>query len=387
MNIRYDLLKQIDPLIADSHNTISPEEYYRLLCTFREKYPEIDGMLPIPLTFSLDQRFYDESLGVIGIMKAAYGIKEFYEDDDHNLKLDIKSEKYLEMLKFMARLNKEELIDPEWPIQKYTVYMEKLSKKVIFSTTGAWFEMLMGPNPELEKKDPSGESQYRAYVLADETVENPPLYRNSDTGDAAITITRNCKNPVKAIEFLDFMASPDGNFLNLWGPEGMLWEVADGKRVVKEEYIEEYQADTNGFWNKYKVRLWNIANTHDNNVEKMIFSDGTTFKAIPIVDNPTQRFMSWQRDALINVINTSYDGYIFYDGVYPPAGTEEAAAIQKFSSIKEKELIRIILESKDDAAVEAGLNALVEIADSMGIEKYEEYITMKYKDKLEMLKK
>lgn len=385
MNIRYDLLKQLNPQIADSHNPITPDQYYELLKVFVEKYPKVDGKNSIPLIFSQDQKFYDGGLGVLGILKAAYGIKEFSVDADQNLKIDIKDPRYAEMLKFITKLNREKLIDTEWPTLKYEVYATKLIQRNVFSSTGAWFEM-MGANAEFLKNDTTGEKQYLAYVVAADGVKNPPLHQNSDTGNDSITITKNCKNPERAMMLLDYLASPDGNFLTFWGPKGMLWDVVDGKRVVKQEYVDEYNKDVNAFWTKYKVRLWNIMNAQDLALDSMTFSDGTTFQPLPKVDSAQQRFLEFQKASLVDVCNTSYDGYIYFQNVHPQAGTDEATIGQKFADIKEKELFKIILTAKDDAAVDQGLQALIEKANALGIEKYEKFVTDKFKAKLEKLK-
>lgn len=384
MNIKYDLLKQLDASVADGTGSITPEKYYELLKAFKEKFPKIGGMQSIPLTFSQNQKGFDGGLGFLCIMKAAYGIRSFSEDEDHNLKIDIKDPQYLNMLTFLAKLSREGLIDEEWPLLKYQTYIEKLQQGNVFSTTGAWFEMLNGPNPVFNQMDPTGYSQYMPFVIADKGVVNPPLFENGEKGNGgSIGITRNCKDPEKAMSFLDFCASPDGNFLNLWGPEGILWDVVDGKRMIKNEYHYDYKNNTNEFWKKHRIRLWNILNTQDRIIEKMRFSDGTTFEVVPKSANPTgnELLYEWQRQKLRVEIDTSYNSD-FYTGILPPAGSKEALIDQKFSDIKEKRLFKIILDSKNDSEVREGLSKLISDADELGIETFEKYITLKYKENL-----
>lgn len=381
MNIKRDLLQQLDPAIADSNNPITPERFYELLKAFKEKFPTIDGKPSIPLTFSIDQRFFDNNLGALGIFKAAYGIKEFSEDADHNLKTDIKDPRFGEVLKYLNKLQREKLIDSEWPTLKYQVYAQKLTQGNVFASTGAWFEPIAA-NAELSKNDPM--SQYFAYVVAADGVANPPLYSNSETGKESISITKNAKDPVRLIKLLDFLASEDGNFLNFWGPQGGLWDVVDGKRTVKPELIAEYQQDPQTFWNTHNVRKWNIVNGQEPMLAEYTYADGTTFAPVAKTDTPYQQTFDWQMKSLISVVNTSYDGWL-YEGIKPPAGSEEANIAQKFSDIKEKEVFKIIINSKSEDEVQAGLDNLIKQADGLGIEKYEQYITGKYKAKLSQL--
>lgn len=50
-----------------------------------------------------------------------------------------------------------------------------------------------------------------------------------------IAITKNCKDPVRAIWFLGWTASDKALVLDHWGIEGIHEEVIDGGRVISEE--------------------------------------------------------------------------------------------------------------------------------------------------------
>ncbi|MNM87362.1 Bacterial extracellular solute-binding protein [compost metagenome] len=63
-----------------------------------------------------------------------------------------------------------------------------------------------------------------------------------------IAITTACKDPVRAIKFLDWLASDEGQVLRNWGIEGKHYTVdANGQRVIPAEVTEKRMNDTANF--------------------------------------------------------------------------------------------------------------------------------------------
>lgn len=63
-------------------------------------------------------------------------------------------------------------------------------------------------------------------------------------------IAVKCSDPERAIKFLDFLTSKDGNFLTFYGTKGGVWDIIDGNRQIKPEVIPEFQNDVAAFWKK-----------------------------------------------------------------------------------------------------------------------------------------
>ena len=65
------------------------------------------------------------------------------------------------------------------------------------------------------------------------------------TGWASCFISTNCENPGRAINFMEFLKSPQGDSLTQWGIEGRHYELVDGKVKRTETYYElvEQEAD------------------------------------------------------------------------------------------------------------------------------------------------
>ncbi|HLU22146.1 MAG TPA: ABC transporter substrate-binding protein, partial [Bacillaceae bacterium] len=60
-----------------------------------------------------------------------------------------------------------------------------------------------------------------------------------------ISISKDCKDPVAAIKFIDFLASEEGQILQNWGIEGEHYEIVDGKRIISEDEMQERNTNAN----------------------------------------------------------------------------------------------------------------------------------------------
>ena len=56
------------------------------------------------------------------------------------------------------------------------------------------------------------------------------------TGWSSCFITRNCENPGRAICYMEFLKSPQGDQLTQWGIEGVHFDLVDGLPVTREDY-------------------------------------------------------------------------------------------------------------------------------------------------------
>jgi putative aldouronate transport system substrate-binding protein len=69
-------------------------------------------------------------------------------------------------------------------------------------------------------------------------------------GGWGIGITKSCKDPVRAIKFLDWLSSDEGQILNNWGIEGKHYDVVNGKRIMRPEIQAMKVNDANNFARK-----------------------------------------------------------------------------------------------------------------------------------------
>ena len=83
-------------------------------------------------------------------------------------------------------------------------------------------------------------------VTIDESVKCPSLKQRSLAIGWGIGITKSCKDPVRAVKFLDWICSDEGQILLNWGIEGVNYYYDEnGKRCITEEDLEVSKSDTN----------------------------------------------------------------------------------------------------------------------------------------------
>jgi len=77
-----------------------------------------------------------------------------------------------------------------------------------------------------------------------------------------VGITTDCKDPVRAIKFLDYLASDEGQVLLNWGVEGKQYNVENGKRVIPAEVNNRIVNDSTNFVKETGISLYNLLSVH-----------------------------------------------------------------------------------------------------------------------------
>ena len=71
-----------------------------------------------------------------------------------------------------------------------------------------------------------------------------------------VGITTNAKDPVRAIKFLDYLASEEGQVLTNWGIEGKQYNVVDGKRIIPQDVNNKKINDAANFQKETGIGLY-----------------------------------------------------------------------------------------------------------------------------------
>ncbi|NBD25734.1 extracellular solute-binding protein [Paenibacillus sp. T1] len=371
--MRMDVMKELG--VGDKVNNGEPftsDEYVELLKKYKEKYPTSDGKPTVPITFN------GENMGAItGSFKGMFGIMPYYQDGGE-LKTDVKDPRYLDMIKFMNSLYTQGLIDPEWATNKTQQYEQKLASGSYFSTADAFWN-LGKPNTILKEaaKDPAlkDESQFYPYkVLAPGVDPSKATYGpKSSLGWDGIGISKSNKDPVRAIQFLDFLASEEGQYLMMWGLEGKDWDMKDGKHVPRPETLEGFAKDWDGYSKQTGIRKWTWT------IKNGPGSDGTPYDLIGRYQTDPVSAL-----AIKNLADTSFDTAPF-DNLGPSGGTPEAIIQQKVNETTSKYFPRMVMAASQDEAVATYEKMLKEL-ETAGVSKLEKIYTDNYNKRMELWK-
>lgn len=163
--------------------------------------------------------------------------------------------------KWLNHMYNTGLLDKESFVQKTDQYNAKIaSGRVIGLVDADWG---YGDGEKALKQDGKFDQTYGHYpvMVSDQYKDN----RMQSTGFMAgwgIGITKDCKDPIRAIKFLDFLASEQAQVLNNWGIEGKQYKVENGKRVVPAEVQERIIKDNAAFSKESGVGFYGLMGAH-----------------------------------------------------------------------------------------------------------------------------
>ncbi|WP_258171115.1 ABC transporter substrate-binding protein [Paenibacillus sp. R14(2021)] len=371
--MRMDVMKELG--VGDKVNNGQPfstDEFVDLLKKYKEKYPTVNGKPTVPMTFN------GENMGAItGSFKGMFGMMPYYQTDG-GLQADVKDPRYLDMIKFMNSLYTQGLIDPEWATNKTQQYEQKLASTNYFATADAFWN-LGKPNAILKEaaKDQSlkDESQFYPYkVLAPGVDPSKATYGlKSSLGWDGIGISKSNKDPVRAIKFLDFLASEEGQYLMMWGIEGKDWDMKDGKHVPRPETLAGFKKDWGAYSKETGIRKWTWT------IKNGPGSDGTPYDLIGRYETEPVSAL-----AIKNLADTSIDTAP-YDNLGPSGGTPEAIIQQKVNETTSKYFPRMVMAASQDEAV-ATYDKMMKELETAGLTKLEKIYTDNYNKRMELWK-
>lgn len=143
-----------------------------------------------------------------------------------------------EYFKWLNHMNAEGLLDPESFTQKEDTYKAKIAAGKVVGLSDAYWDYqsaaitLVGEGKE-------DQTYARLPVVIDASKQKDQTLKNYGfSGGFGFGISSTCKDPERAFEFLDWMASDEAQVLVNWGIEGTHYKVNDeGKR----EFLPEIQ--------------------------------------------------------------------------------------------------------------------------------------------------
>ncbi|GLX66337.1 ABC transporter substrate-binding protein [Paenibacillus glycanilyticus] len=369
--MRMDVMKELGAGDkASNGEPFTAEEFVALLKNYKEKFPSIDGKQTYAMTLN------GENMGAIsGTFKGMFGIMPYYETNGE-LKSDVRDPKYLEMIKFINSLYTQGLIDPEWATIKTQQYEQKLASGTIFASTDAFWN-LGKPNTVLKEEaaDPSkkDESQFYPYkVIAPGVDPAKTTYGpKSSLGWDGIGITTKNADPVRAIKFLDYLASEEGQYLMMWGVEGVHWDMKDGKHVPRQEVLDGFKKDWGAYSKETGIRKWTWT------IKNGPGSDGTPYDLIGRYETDPVSAL-----AIKNLADSSFDTAM-YDNLGPSGGTPEAIKQTKVGETTGKYFPRMIMASSEAEAVKL-YDTMMKELDAAGLPALEKIYTDNYNKRKEL---
>ncbi|WP_188541468.1 extracellular solute-binding protein [Paenibacillus segetis] len=327
----------------------TPEGFLNALVAAKEMFPDVDGQPLIPISF----HEFSEN-GNYSLESFLQNFLAIPQEKDGKLYDRSTDPEYLKWLKTFRKANEMGLFAKDIFIDKRPQVDEKV-------TQGRYFSMLyqisdIGPqNAEIYLKDPN-----KIYIPIDgpanSNLDQPTLLGPSINGWTLTLISKNVKDKKRAIEFMTYMISEEGQKDIALGVEGITYEHVNGK----DQFIESYLKDTSGS-TKYGAQqaFW------------MLMDTNMWLNWAPPTIEPYLTAQEWSKGKTYNFSEFSQ---------LDPVGTsDEGIAGTNIKLLWGKTLTKLLL-SKSDAEFDEIYEKFLKERDKLGYDKVIAYQQKKYEE-------
>lgn len=328
-------------------------EFIAAVKQMKENHPDKIGFYPADGSMSADEFGKSAKLSHYGIQM---GLSTDFSEKDGGIQWVVRDDKFKEPMKYLNGMYLEGILTKDPFIDTKDVGKAKIEQGDVISYcwTISDGEKVPGDNP-------------------DTTYEILPPFETygqirTGAGWLATVIPKTCKDPERAIRFLEYLASVEGHSDVSWGIEGdtyqdavagAQWHMIDGKPVLLEEYVKDKNADWGGvasrnglgeYWIACNELLWNLPWWND-------------------------------QDERMNKFNEQFGKYVEFrpelDIQDPSPESEEGIIRQKAFSLLQQYSVKMIFTEDFESVYQEFIQKI----DELGMNKVEAYWTEEYKNK------
>lgn len=223
------------------------EEYTQMIRDYMEKYPMINGKPAIGISIVCsDWHWYTMLSNPSGYMNGSADNGQWIVDDEkQEVYYKHAADGQKEYYKWLNEMYNEGILDLEFATQTHEDFVLKVAEGRVLGLLDEEWDYT-GAEISL-RADGQEEHTYAGLpVTIDRSVKCPSLKQQNLAVGWGIGITKSCKDPVRAVRFLDWLCSDEAQILLNWGIEGVdYYYDENGKRCITEEDLEASRKDTN----------------------------------------------------------------------------------------------------------------------------------------------
>lgn len=222
------------------------DEYEKMIKSYLAAHPKTeDGLDMIGITMSASDWHWMITLGNPAglIADASPDNGQWIIDDNYGVHYKHVTDEEKEYFKWLCRMYNEGILDPNFATQTDDDYIAKVaSGRVVAITDAEWHYS------QCEATLVADGKVDQTYVglpvtLREDQVEKALMYQGTTVG-WGMAITKSCEDPVRAIKFLDYLCSDEGQILYHWGIEGENYFLDDdGQPYRTDEEVAKAQSD------------------------------------------------------------------------------------------------------------------------------------------------
>ncbi|MDR1971330.1 MAG: hypothetical protein LBQ46_05360 [Treponema sp.] len=245
VSYRLDIWEEIG---RPQFNTLDDLE--KALIAAKEKYPRIVPFLNDGGVLGYVKRFFMRQLGIPD--------SNFQYDSRGNVIHLISNPDLLEYYKLMNRYYRQGLISLEAQTYNYERFQDLRNSGNTFMTNRSSGEAGLSNAAQVQA------GRNLRFKLIDHNLGNKPVVFDTGIGWAGLFITKNNKDPRRAIEYFAWHRLPETRRLAAWGIEGRHWEYNEKGQTVRTQWLRDAVAG-GGSQYDYGIGTWLFGDQGDEN--------------------------------------------------------------------------------------------------------------------------
>lgn len=332
----------------------TPEGFLNALKKAKEKFPYINDEPLIPL--GLDEFNDSGNLSLDSILPNFLAIPF---EKDGKIYDRITDPEYIRWLRVLRKANEIGLLSKDIFGDKRAQMAEKIAK-------GRYFSMLyQRTDMDEQQLELYRTDKNKIYIPVDgpanSKLDEPRLASDSISGWTVTLISKDCKNPERAIKFLSYLISEEGNKDLYLGEKDITWKYVNGKEQFKPEVLNLLNNDRKAFNEKYAAEetYWMLMDV--NFIKKWANAEQEALKILE----------DWPRGKTYN--------FSLYDQTAPYGDTEEGIAYSKIY-YQWQNTLKNLLIANSDSDFDKILNEFLAYRESEGYEKIQAYRQKKFEE-------
>ncbi|MFF2889311.1 extracellular solute-binding protein [Paenibacillus sp. NPDC057967] len=324
----------------------TPEGFLNALQLLKDKYPEYKGQPISP--------FFAQGNVPYGMTEYLQNLLAVPHEQEGKVYDRITDPNYVTWLKTFRTAYERGLINVDFLVDSDTQVEEKTNNARYFMMVREWNGMA-AVNPLL-----ASSANPDSYYIAVDGPQNSngdsaKLFPGNMDGWMVTMISKSTKNPERAIRFLTYLASEEGQRDLFLGKEGETWDMVDGKPTLKTEMVDLLSNDIEKLEKEYGVMdtYWMVRN--------------------PVIINqwrPEKAPVLKQMEDFANA-QAEIDSGI-YKGLDPLGDSDVAVAWARISQNWE-EVMPELITAKDEATFDKVFESFLARRDSYGFDKVLEF--------------
>jgi putative aldouronate transport system substrate-binding protein len=343
----------------------TPEGFLNALRMAKEKFPQVNGQPLIPIGF---HEFGDVgNYSFLDMSQDSSYLSSFLalpREKDGKLYDRLTDPEFIKWLKVFRQANQEGLISKDVFVDKRAQMEEKIAQ-------GRYFAMLYqrtdfaAQQNVLYANDPNS-----VYIAVDgpanANLDPPTLTGPAISGWTVTLISKKVKDKERAIKFLTYLISEEGQKDLYLGEKGVSYDTIDGKDQFKPEVLDLMNKDRSAFDKQYgsSYTFWMLMDTNMN------------LQWAPPSVEPFKQLEDWTKGKT--------KSYSEFDLINPPANSKEGIALTKIANEWGKTLPKLLL-AKSDAEFDQIMADFLSKRDKLGYADVQAFRQKKYEENIKKL--